>query len=269
MKLITTLAVVTASFSTMTAAQSQRDLGSHEHGSAFLNIAVLDDSVTLELETPWNNLTGFEHKPRTDAQHALMDDALARLNQPDDLFAFVGSNCLATETVIENTLELSDHDEHEDHDEHDDHDEDEHHDEHDEDEHHDEHDEDKHHDEHDEDEHHDEHDEDEHHDEHHEDEHHDEHDEDEHHDEHDEDHDEHKEHDDHAGHDDDEETHSSLLVSYSFSCDDIKQLETIDVKLLEIWSGFEELDVQLIGPGGQDALELSPQQTIVDITKVL
>ena len=227
MKSINTLAVIAASFSTMAAAQTERDLGSHEHGSAFLNVAVLDGALTLELETPWNNLTGFEHEPRTDAQHALIDDALARLNQPDELFAFKGTTCSAAETMIEDGLAHDEHDEHEEDEEH------------------------AEHDEHEEDEEDEEHEE------------HDEHDEDEEHAEHDE-HDEDKEHAEH----DDEDAHSELLVSYSFSCDDIAQLESIDVNLLEIWSGFEELDVQLIGPGGQNAIELNPQQTLIDVTQV-
>lgn len=231
MKLIKAIAIATAGFSTTVAAQAQRDLGSHEHGSAFLNVALDDGAVILELETPWNNLVGFEHQPRTDAQHALVDETLAQLNDPQALFVFEGTDCVATDTFIESGLESGEHSEH---------DSDEHHD--DEDEHHD-----------------DEHDEehgDEHHDEEHEAKHDDEHHDDEHEDEH---HDEHK---------DDADTHASLLVSYSFNCDDVSQLQTIDVLMLDIWTGFEDLDVQLIGPGGQAALELNPEQSLIDVMQV-
>ncbi|MBX2823590.1 MAG: DUF2796 domain-containing protein, partial [Gammaproteobacteria bacterium] len=117
---------------------------------------------------------------------------------------------------------------------------------------------DEHGDEHHDDEHGDEHHDDEHGDEHHDDEHGDEHHDDEHGDEH---------HDDHADHDD-EETHSSVLASYTFNCGDASKLAAIDVTLLERWSGFAELDVQMAGPKGQSGVELSPQQIRVDITQI-
>ena len=262
MKINVALAVLAASISTMVNAQTERDLDSHEHGAANMNIAIDQGSVFLELETPWNNMVGFEHKPRTEEQHKLVDDALALLNDPGQLFSFSGTNCSVTGLELEDGLaEGGDHDDHHD-DEHAEGHGDEHHD-------------DKHDDEHAEghgDEHHDDHHDDEHAeghgDEHHDDKHDDEHAEghgDEHHDdEHAEGHgDEH--HDDHAG---EGEVHSSMLATYTFACDDSSKLSAIDIKLLNVWSKFEDLDVQLIGPGGQAALELGQEKTLVDTTQV-
>ncbi len=242
MRLTTTLALLTAGVSTLASAQTEREHGSHEHGSAFLNIAVDDGQVFLELETPWDNIVGFEHAPSTDEQHELVDNALALLNQPDQLFSFNGGGCVADAITVENGMASGDsHDDHHDedghgdeHDKHDDH--------HDEDGHGDEHD--KHDDHHDEDGHGDEHDK---HDDH--------HDDDAHGDEH---------HDDHA----DEGTHSEVLATYTFNCSEVNQLAAIDVTLLQRWSGFEDLDVQLIGPGGQSAVELGQTKSLVDITQV-
>ena len=215
MKINVALAVLAASISTIVSAQTERDLDSHEHGAANMNIAIDQGSVFLELETPWNNMVGFEHKPRTEEQHKLVDDALALLNDPGQLFSFSGTNCSVTELELQDGLaEGGDHDDHHD----------------------------------------DEHAEghgDEHHDDHHDDEHAEGHG------------DEH--HDDHAG---EGEVHSSMLATYTFACDDSSKLSAIDIKLLNVWSKFEDLDVQLIGPGGQAALELGQEKTLVDTTQV-
>ena len=280
MRLTTTLAVITAGFSTLTIAQTERELGSHEHGSAFLNIAVDNNAVFIELETPWDNLVGFEHAPGTDEQHQLVDNAMALLNQPEQLFSFDGGGCVADDATVESSMASGDddHDDHhdedghgDDHDKHDDdhHDEDAHGDDHDkhDDDHHDE---DAHGDEHDkhDDDH---HDEDAHGDDH--DKHDDHHDEDAHGDDHDKHEDDHHDGDAHGDHDDhddhaDEGTHAEVLATYTFNCSEVNQLSAINVTLLKLWSGFEDLDVQLIGPGGQAAVELGQSESTVDISQV-
>jgi len=286
MRLFSALAVAAASVSTIVAAQTERDLDSHEHGAASMNIALDDGTVFLELDTPWNNLVGFEHAPGNDEQQAMVDNALAQLNEPSGLFSFEGTSCTVADIDLENGLASADsHDDHHDDEhahgdeKHDDHDDDAHGDEE-----HDDHDDDAHgdekHDDHDDDAHgdekHDDHDDDAHGDEKH-----DDHDDDAHgdekHDDHDDDahgddkHDDHDDHDDdaHGDHDDhDESTHSSLLATYSFNCDNVARLSAIDVKLLALWSGFEELDVQLIGPSGQAQEELTPGNSRLDISQV-
>lgn len=266
MKLSTAIAISMASCPLLSIAQTERDLGSHEHGAATLNVAIDGNSVFLELESPWNNLVGFEHAPRTDEQHAMVDDALGLINQPDQLFSFVGSECSVTETMLESGIsEEHDHDEgHEEgHDkDHDDGHEEDHDKDHDDghEEGHDKDHDDGHEEGHDKD-----------HDDGHEEGHDKDHDED-HEEGHDKEHDDdgHKDdHDDHDAHDEEgEDTHSSLLVSYAFDCTEASKLTAIDVTLLDVWSGFEDLDVQLIGPGGQALVELNQQQGRVDLTPV-
>ena len=231
MKLLTLVAAISACVSAPVLAQTERDLDSHEHGSALLNVAIDGNTLIIELESPWNNLIGFEHEPRTEEQHELVDNAMEQLNEAESLFAFNGTECAIADAMIESTLGEDDH--------HDDEHGDEHHD----DEHKDDHDDEHHDDEHGEDEKAG-HDDDDHDDEHHDDEHSD------------------------ADHDDEGETHSSVRASYSFDCSTIAELDAIDVKLLGVWSGFEELDVQMVGPSGQGGAELTPNAAIIDVTGI-
>ena len=58
----------------------------HQHGVARLDIAVETGRVTLELETPLDNLLGFERAPRTDAERERAAAAVTRLKAADALF---------------------------------------------------------------------------------------------------------------------------------------------------------------------------------------
>lgn len=58
----------------------------HVHGEAELNVAVEHDTLTLILTTPLDNLTGFEHAPRTLAQREVARKAVERLKAADTLF---------------------------------------------------------------------------------------------------------------------------------------------------------------------------------------
>ena len=103
-------------------AQTQRDLGSHQHGSASLNVVVDGSIVYIEFESPWANLTGFEHSPSTDQQQALLTAALEQLDDADSLFKFTGGEgCTGETTSVVDTLSSKDsHEEHDEHDEHED-----------------------------------------------------------------------------------------------------------------------------------------------------
>jgi hypothetical protein len=61
--------------------------GAHVHGTASLQVAIDGQTLTLNLETPLENLLGFEHAPRTDKQKAAVRAMSERLNQPADLFS--------------------------------------------------------------------------------------------------------------------------------------------------------------------------------------
>lgn len=78
--------------------------------------------------------------------------------------------------------------------------------------------------------------------------------------------DEHAEHADkhreHAsGKEHDEEAHADFDASYVFKCRHAATLNTIDVKLFQLFPGTEELEVQLLTDKGQTALHLTPSNS--------
>ena len=220
-------------------AQTERDLDSHEHGAANINVVIDGKTVFVEFESPWNNLVGFEHKPSTDAQRQAVENAMQKLAAPATLFVFNDSaDCHVSSAEIKSTLDTDDH-----HAEHDDHK--------------DEHDEHHGHD----DEHEDEHDEHHGHDDEHKDEH------DEHHGHDDEHKDEHHEHDDeHADHGD--EVHSEVIAAYTYDCTKPNKIEAVQVKLFDIYSGFESIAWQAAGPSGQTGAALSASNSTLDLSAV-
>ncbi|KQV81221.1 DUF2796 domain-containing protein [Rhizobacter sp. Root1221] len=58
----------------------------HVHGTARLDVAIDAGKITLQLETPLDNLVGFERAPRTDAERQRVADMLATLRQAGALF---------------------------------------------------------------------------------------------------------------------------------------------------------------------------------------
>lgn len=68
-------------------------------------------------------------------------------------------------------------------------------------------------------------------------------------------HEEEKRHD-HGEHN--EEAHSEFQATYEFQCTKPDRLEYIDVLLFERFAGTEEIEAQIIGPGGQRSAELTP-----------
>ena len=58
----------------------------HEHGVARLDVVVAADGVNIELDTPLDNLLGFERAPRTDGERDKVQATLARLRDGAALF---------------------------------------------------------------------------------------------------------------------------------------------------------------------------------------
>jgi len=231
-----TAALVTMHISTVALANTERQLGSHEHGHAKLNIAISDDQVLAELISPAANIVGFEHAPESEADHEAIESAAETLRNGESLLVFsAAAGCQLTDADVES--ELLEHDEHHgDHAKHDDH-------------HDDKHDGHKHEDEHDHDkEAHKDHD----------------HDKDEHKD-HDHDKEGHKDEHDHDHAADHDEAHSEFHVTWSFTCSKPAQLESLDVKLFDAFSGFEEIDLSIAGENSQASAELSAGNASVEL----
>jgi len=68
------------------AQEPRRQLGPHEHGVGHLAIAIEGTSMEMELETPANDILGFEHAPSTDAQKKTLSEAKTRLGKIAGLF---------------------------------------------------------------------------------------------------------------------------------------------------------------------------------------
>jgi len=58
----------------------------HVHGRVELGIAVDGPAITLEMNTPLDNLLGFERAPRTDVEKNAVEQMVARLRAADHLF---------------------------------------------------------------------------------------------------------------------------------------------------------------------------------------
>lgn len=58
----------------------------HDHGAAHLDLAVDGNTITLQLESPLDNLLGFERAPRGEAERKAADALLNTLKAADALF---------------------------------------------------------------------------------------------------------------------------------------------------------------------------------------
>ncbi|NGX16840.1 DUF2796 domain-containing protein [Wenzhouxiangella sp. XN24] len=97
----------------------------HVHGLARLTVSLDEQTLTIALSSPLDNLAGFEHAPRTEAQKAALEHIVATLERPAELFlATAAAGCTPASTNIESPI-LEDHSSH-DHEHHHDHDHDHH-----------------------------------------------------------------------------------------------------------------------------------------------
>ena len=130
---------------TVSVAEETRQVDKHEHGVGELNIAVEGNSIDLEFMIPGADIVGFEYKAKSEADIALVNDALIKFDEFNNIFSIPStSNC----NLVEADISINQDDNHKgehDHDEHEDEHEDEHdHDDHGEHDDHDEHDEEAH-----------------------------------------------------------------------------------------------------------------------------
>ena len=59
----------------------------HVHGQLKLDVAVDVQTLTIAIDSPLDNLVGFERAPRTDAERKVVQQAVAQLRAADKLFA--------------------------------------------------------------------------------------------------------------------------------------------------------------------------------------
>jgi len=67
-------------------ADEHRQLASHVHGEARLDIGIEGQDLVLELESPAMDILGFEHEPASEAEHKKAHEAEEQLRSADALF---------------------------------------------------------------------------------------------------------------------------------------------------------------------------------------
>lgn len=99
------LAAVTLPVTVSPAGAHSEPHGAHVHGLARLAVTLDGELLSLALESPLDNLLGFEHHPRTDEQKEAVARMLATLNAPADLFApTAAADCVPVRVAIESPL---------------------------------------------------------------------------------------------------------------------------------------------------------------------
>ena len=92
---ISGLAIATALFAAapFLSAQAQQQ-HAHVHGQMKLDVAIDGPTVVIDMESPLDNIVGFERAPKTDAEKKTVADAVAQLRAADKLFAIdPAANC--------------------------------------------------------------------------------------------------------------------------------------------------------------------------------
>jgi len=73
----------------------------HVHGEGRLDVAILQDTITLDLKLPLEAVVGFERAPRNDKERAALANAEKLLNDPAALWqATPAANCVAESTKV-------------------------------------------------------------------------------------------------------------------------------------------------------------------------
>lgn len=119
-RMIAVAATILVLASARGAAETERQLGPHQHGHGSLNLAVEGQTVQMELEVPGVDIVGFEHKAKTAEDRAKMEAAAKTLAQPLALFILPGeAGCKVTAAKVsivgatepdDDTHELDHHD---------------------------------------------------------------------------------------------------------------------------------------------------------------
>ena len=80
---------------TVSVAEETRQVDKHEHGVGELNIAVEGNSMDLEFMIPGADIVGFEPEAKSEADIALVNDALIKFEEFNNIFSIPSaSNCI-------------------------------------------------------------------------------------------------------------------------------------------------------------------------------
>lgn len=107
-----TLGLSLAAACSIVAVAETRQHGSHEHGSAVLNVAIADQVLSVEYIAPAANIVGFEHTPSTKDQKHAVHEAIELLETGKVLNIPADAACTLTHAEVEHEDESDEHEEH-------------------------------------------------------------------------------------------------------------------------------------------------------------
>lgn len=83
-----------------TASKKKRNKAPHVHGHAKIGIALEGEKVEFKLESPADNILGFEHQPKTQAQKDAVTAAQKKLQSLDHVMSLNSeANCSLQDTI--------------------------------------------------------------------------------------------------------------------------------------------------------------------------
>ncbi|OPX54710.1 Protein of unknown function [Oceanospirillum multiglobuliferum] len=103
------IGAVALSSSLYTQSSLASEYAAHEHGVIHLKLAQEGHQVSVELSGAADGFLGFEHSPKTEAEHEQLDKLIGLLKQPEQLFAFA-KNCQLDDKVLSIPFKDDDHD---------------------------------------------------------------------------------------------------------------------------------------------------------------
>ena len=74
---------------------------SHAHGLAILTLALTDDTLDMQFESPASNLTGFEYRASSLEEKQIVEATRQVLTLPNTWLKFVGADCQLKETDVD------------------------------------------------------------------------------------------------------------------------------------------------------------------------
>ena len=92
-------------FLLLAACAAQAHLGAHVHGLVKLGIAVQGATLSIQLESPLDDLLGFEHRPRTPGERQAARALLKQMQSAQGLFRFdTAAQCSLTRSEVESEV---------------------------------------------------------------------------------------------------------------------------------------------------------------------
>lgn len=90
----------------------------HVHGLASLTLAIENNQIEMELNSPAINLIGFEHRASSSEEEKSVEKIEVLLESTKTLFSFKGSKCEISDVMVDVSSVMSKEHKHQEHDHH-------------------------------------------------------------------------------------------------------------------------------------------------------